>query len=336
VSDTGIGIDSAHVEELFEAFHQIEKGASRRYGGAGLGLAITRRLAQLMGGNCVAESTLGEGSTFRLTLPLGSGAEAKVAAEASVEPAPRPLPSRRSGHCALIIDDDEAAVDLMQRWLERMGYDVYSAMEGESGLALFRQHRPAIVLLDARMPGRSGYEILAEMRADPELGSTPIILITVEDDRARGLEAGASDYLRKPVTESELKTITQVYRGKAAGEILIIDDDDDAAELIKRSVEPAGFSMRRASNGLQGIEMASSSRPAAIVLDLAMPGLDGFGVIERLSASRDLADVPLIVLSGHEISLAQHRLLAAAGHRFFTKGMSTPREIAASLREMVA
>jgi CheY-like chemotaxis protein len=122
----------------------------------------------------------------------------------------------------------------------------------------------------------------------------------------------------------------------AHGEILVIDDDDDAAELIKRSVEQVGFSTRRAHDGLQGVKMASDMRPAAIVLDLAMPGLDGFGVIERLSANERLVDIPLIIVSGCEISLSQHRTLAAAGHRFFTKGASTPREIAESLRELVA
>jgi signal transduction histidine kinase/CheY-like chemotaxis protein len=336
VSDTGIGIDAAHLDDLFEAFHQVDKGVSRRFGGAGLGLAITRRLARMMGGDCLVESHAGDGSTFRLVLPLSPGGEIKAAAEAPASATARPLPVRRSQHCALIIDDDEAAIDLMQRWLERLGYDVYSAREGESGLALFRQHRPALVLLDALMPGRSGYEVLAEMRSDPELGTTPVILITVDDDRARGLDAGASEYLRKPITENELQTVTKVYRAKTAGEILVIDDDDDSAELIKRSIEPAGFSMRRACDGMQGLAMASTIRPAAIVLDLAMPGLDGFGVIERLGTTKELADVPLIVVSGHEISLAQHRVLAAAGHRFFTKGMSTPREIAASLQELVA
>jgi len=336
VSDSGIGIDEAHLNDLFEAFSQVENGTTRRYGGTGLGLAITRRLARTMGGDCLVESQVGRGSTFRLLLPLCAWSETSAHLDAADDLPLRPLPVRRSDRCALIIDDDEAAIDLMQRWLQRVGYDVYSALEGESGLAMFREHRPALVLLDALMPGRSGYEVLAEMRADPQLGNTPIILTTVDDDRARGLGAGASDYLRKPVTESELHAVTQVYRGKSGGEILVIDDDDDSAELLKRIVEPAGFSIRRASDGFEGIEMASNSRPVAIVLDLAMPGLDGFGVIERLSMSTELADVPLIVLSGQEISLAQHRVLAAAGHRFFTKGMSTPREIAASLQEMVA
>ncbi|MDQ8757623.1 response regulator [Sphingosinicella sp. LHD-64] len=336
VHDTGIGIDAAHLESLFEAFSQVEAGPSRRFGGTGLGLAITRRLARMMGGDCVVESVKGEGSTFRLHLPLSPPGDSQADEGRPTVAALRPLPVRTSERSALIVDDDEAAIDLMQRWLERMGYDVFAALDGETGLELAREHRPNLILLDALLPGCSGYDVLTELRADPEFGLTPVILITVDDDRARGLEAGASDYLRKPLTESQLRAVTQVYRARANGEILVIDDDDDAAELIKRSVEQAGFSTRRANDGLQGIEMASDVRPAAIVLDLAMPGLDGFGVIERLAANETLVDVPLIVVSGCEISLSQHRTLAAAGHRFFTKGASTPREIAESLREMVA
>ncbi|MDO7843674.1 response regulator [Sphingomonas immobilis] len=336
VIDTGIGIDAEHLDTLFEAFSQVEGGATRRFGGTGLGLAITRRLARMMGGDCTVESVKGEGSIFRLTVPLTPPVDGHAEDLRAIPFTADTVPDRTSERSVLVIDDDEAAIDLMRRWFGRLGYDVFSAIEGEAGLALARTHKPDLILLDALMPGRSGYEILAEMRVDPVLEKTPVILITVDDDRPRGLAAGASDYLRKPVTESQLRSITEVYRSKASGDVLIIEDDDDAAELIRRSVEQAGFSTNRAPDGLAGIEMIHTSKPAAIVLDLAMPRLGGFEVIERLAADEALAAVPIVVLSGCDISLSQHRMLAAAGHRFFTKGVSTPREIAQSLREMVA
>lgn len=336
VRDTGIGIDAAQLEGLFDAFSQLEPGPGRRYNGTGLGLAITRRLARMMGGDCTARSAIGEGSEFLLTLPLSpAGLEQPVDAPFASTLSHR-LPLRRAERCALVIDDDEAAIDLMQRWLQRIGYDVFATTDGEAGLELMREHKPDLVLLDALLPGRSGYDILKEIRSDRDLGLIPVVLITVDDDRARGLNAGASDYLRKPVTEDQLRAVTEIYRGKASGEILVIDDDDDAAELIQRSVEQVGFSSRRASDGIEGVEMASSLRPAAIVLDIAMPRLDGFGVIDRLSADASLTSIPVVVLSGCDISISQHRSLAAAGHRVFTKGASTPREIAQSLRELVA
>ena len=334
VRDSGIGIAAADLPHLFDAFSQIEDGHTRRVGGPGLGLAITRRLARMMGGDCTVESVEGEGSTFTLSLPLSL--KKALGEETLLFRSDHPLPMRSSERSALVVDDDEAAIDLMRRWLERMGYDVFAAPDGETGLAMAREHRPDLILLDALLPGISGYDVLAELRADAELSRTPVILVTVDDDRARGLSAGASDYLRKPIREEQLRAVAKLYDGNASGDVLVIDDDDDSAELIKRSVEQIGFSTRRACDGLEGVEMASSAPPAAIVLDLAMPGLDGFGVIERLSADEKLMNIPLIIVSGCDVSLHQHRALAAAGYRFFAKGSSTPREIAQSLRELVA
>lgn len=335
VRDTGIGIDGESLKGVFDDFGQGQSGSTRQFGGLGVGLAITRRLARMMGGDCVGESITGQGSTFCLSLPLNRGGEAQ-AEHAPSAPAIRAVPARRSERSALIIEDDAAATDLMYRWFDRMGYDVFVAADGEAGLTMAHEHRPDLILLDALLPGLSGYEVLTRLRADPILSLIPVVLVTVDDDRARGLAAGASDYLRKPVSEEQLRVVTAIYREKATGDVLVIDDDDDAAELIKRSLHQVGFSTRRASDGVQGVEMALEARPTAIVLDLTMPRLDGFGVIQRLSSDEKLMDIPLIVVSGREISLGQHRTLAASRHRFFTKGNTAPREIAQSLREMVA
>jgi len=334
VRDNGPGIAEADLAHLFDAFSQVDDGSTRRFGGPGLGLAITRRLARMMGGDCTVESVEGQGSTFCLSLPLSL--KRALGEESVLFRSDHPLPVRSSERSALVVDDDEAAIDLMRRWLERMGYDVFAAPDGETGLAMAREHEPDLILLDALLPGISGYDVLVELRADAALSRTPVVLVTVDDDRARGLSAGASDYLRKPIREEQLRAVAKLYESRANGDVLVIDDDDDSAELIKRSVEQIGFSTRRACDGLEGVEMASTTPPAAIVLDLAMPGLDGFGVIERLSADEKLMHIPLIIVSGCDVSLPQHRALAAAGYRFFAKGSSTPREIAQSLRELVA
>ena len=342
VRDTGIGIDEQDIEALFIAFEQGDSGFTRKYGGTGLGLAITRNLARLMGGDCQVESVKGQGSTFRLILPAGSQAE--VADQSSSDekvalaklPHPGTSPYTPQHLHVLVIDDDKDALELIRRWLTQMGMTSMVTDSPDMGLALARQHKPDMILLDALLPNRSGYDLLTELRADEQIKDIPTVLITVDDDRRRAISVGASDYIRKPLSKDQLRSVVELYCGTVDGEILVIDDDDAAADLIKRSVEEAGFRTRRAANGQQGLAMADDQRPSAIVLDLAMPGLDGFGVLDQLKRHDTLHDVPLIVLSSKEITLDQHRQLAAAGQRFFTKAASTPRQIAQCLKEMVA
>jgi signal transduction histidine kinase/DNA-binding response OmpR family regulator len=340
VVDTGIGIDAEQHERLFEPFYQGDASATRKFGGTGLGLAITRRLARLMGGDVTIETTADIGSTFLLTLPLNSAArESEVSAFASPTTAVASdiitVPSGND-RTALIIDDSESALDLMRRWLTRLDYDVLTATDGASGLALARSAKPDLIILDVLLPDRSGYDILSEFRADDALSETPIILVTVDDDRARGLEAGATDYIRKPVVEKQLREMLEVYRDKASGEILVIEDDDDAAELVRRCVQQVGFSCRRAKDGIEGLTMARDRTPIAIVLDLTMPNLDGFQVIEALTSEESLRDIPVIVLSACEISFDDHRRIIESGYLFCAKGTSSPREIAQHLKEMVS
>jgi DNA-binding response OmpR family regulator len=293
----------------------------------------------MMLGEVTVESDEGKGSVFTLKLPLNAGAvsqfdEGRATGEAAsvtttIEAA------EGFDKTALIIDDSDSAIDLMRRWLTRLNYGVVSATDGETGLAIARAQKPDLILLDVLMPGRSGYDILEELRADEALSSTPVILVTVDDDRARGLDAGATDYIRKPVAEAQLRTMLEVYKIKASGEILIIEDDDDAAELVDRCARQVGFTARRASDGAQGIEMASDQPPIAIVLDLAMPNFNGFQVIDALLADETLRAIPVIVLSACEISLEEHRRILDAGYLFCAKGASSPREIAQHLKEMV-
>jgi signal transduction histidine kinase/DNA-binding response OmpR family regulator len=338
IRDTGIGIHAQDLDHLFEAFQQVNGGATRQHGGTGLGLAVVRRLATAMDGECIVESVPGKGSVFRLRVPIGDIAAHKDRLRLSDSSAGEAIVVRTpsAAHTVLLVDDDQPTIDLVQRWLVRMGYNVVATTNAESALDLARQHKPDFILLDVVLPQKSGYDVLGELRADPDLAAIPTILVTVEDDRARGLKAGASDYLRKPISEHQLGAVLDVYRLRSSGEILVIDDDDDSADLLTRCVAQVGFSARRAVDGVQGLAMANEARPAAIVLDLAMPKMSGFDVLDRLAEIEGLRDVPLIVVSGCDISLEDHRRLALAGHRFFPKAVSTPREIAQSLKELVA
>jgi signal transduction histidine kinase/CheY-like chemotaxis protein len=337
ISDTGVGIDEDKLPNIFESFRQEDNSASRTFGGTGLGLAITRRLARLMGGTITVSSQKSKGSTFILSLPinpLGTAEPRRLATDTGQLTEVR-YNGEDDQRLALIIDDNEAANDLMSRWLARLGYRTITTVDGERGVELARTEQPDLILLDVILPGRSGYEILEELRNDADVGMTPIILVTIDDDRARALNAGASEYLRKPLAESDLREVLEIYGAKIVGDILIVEDDEDAGDLVQRCAEQVGLTVRRAVNGKQGLDMARERIPSAIVLDLSMPECDGLEVIRQLTADDRLRAVPVIVLSACEITLEDHRTIENAGYHFRPKGQSSPREIAMQLKSMV-
>lgn len=305
------------------------------------GEALTRhladRLAAAVSGSLTVEARGSSAWAYVLRVPLdidspGGQPVVRAIALPAVPSAEGALLSKS----ALVIDDDPATIDLMSRWLERGGYSVRSASNADQGLELARELAPDIVLLDALMPGRTGYDILPDLAALPAMRDTPILLVTVDDDRPRGLAAGASDYVRKPITENRLREIISVFENDLKGEVLIIEDEPASAALLERTVRRLGFSARFAADGAEGLAALHERAPAAILLDLNMPNLNGFEFIEALGRSEDYAAIPLIVLSGQELSVAQHHRLLAAGCRYYMKGSAAPREIAETLREMVA
>lgn len=241
-------------------------------------------------------------------------------------------PERR----ALVIDDDEAALSLMRRRLGRLGYVVLSASEGEAGLAIARSEKPDLIVLDIFMPGMNGYEVLEDIRADEAIGLTPVIIVTVDDDRLRALKLGATEYLTKPVPQEQLVRALAIFNEQLNGEILVIEDDPDAANIIVRSAAQFGISARCASDGIEGIRMIREKSPAAVVLDLTLPGMNGFQILEMIREDALLADVPIIIVSGRSVSLAEHEAITSAGCTYFMKGEVSPREIAQTLVRAMA
>lgn len=328
---------SATHEGCIDVVVEVASVAAREAPGEALTRHLADRLAAAAAGSLAIEPLGSSGWRYVLRLPLDIDSPATGPALRVIPLGAVPV-AEGGAHAksALVIDDDPATIDLMCRWLERGGYSVRSATNADQGLELARELAPDIVLLDALMPGRTGYDILPDLAALPAMRDTPILLVTVDDDRSRGLAAGASDYVRKPVTESRLREIISVYEKNLEGEVLIIEDDPGSAEVLERTVCRLGFSARLAADGAEGLAALRERAPAAILLDLNMPNLNGFEFIEMLGRSKEHAAIPLIVLSGQELSVAQHHRLLAAGCRYYMKGNAAPREIAETLREMVA
>jgi CheY-like chemotaxis protein len=240
------------------------------------------------------------------------------------------------GKLALVIDDDETALNLMQRRLSPLGYRIITATSGDEGLALARAEKPDLILLDIFMPGKSGYQVLEEIRQDAALRTTPVIVTTVDDDRSRALRLGAAEYLMKPISKDRLGQVLSVYHEQIEGDVLMIDDDRDACLLVVRAASQLGLKVRCAFDGLDGMRMIREKAPSALVLGLALPGMDGFQILASLQHKEALQKVPVIILFGPSSTLTEHDAVRKAGCAYFTKGDFSPCEVAQSLKLALA
>jgi len=222
VSDTGIGMTPEQRARLFEAFVQADAGTMRKYGGTGLGLAITRKLCLLMGGDIDVESTPGRGSAFTVRLPGeienfdGDATSVRLTTQTGLKiEFPNEEPARERP-LLLVVDDDPAVCDLMERLCGREGFDVLTAAGGAEGLRLARERRPDLITLDVVMPDVDGWTVLAALHSDPVLSRVPVVVVTVVDDRQRGLSLGARDYLVKPIDHERMLAVLATHRAGAA------------------------------------------------------------------------------------------------------------------------
>ena len=322
VRDEGVGIAPDDQERVFEEFRQVGDQA-QRMSGTGLGLALTRRLVEAHGGRIELESTLGSGSTFTVVLPD------RHPVEVGVEPDVLPVPDADSvrDRDILLIEDEASSARLLHTYLTKAGHQVRVASDGERGLASARAQRPAAIVLDILLPGIDGWEVLRQLKSDAALRDVPVIIATVVDERGVGLALGAVDYLVKPVDPKALLdrlgryTFTTKVKTRAM-KVLAIDDEVAALDMIEGTLEPLGFTVRRASSGSEGIELAQTAGADLIICDLMMPGVDGFEVVARLHDAVDTASIPILILTAHDLTEADKERLNGRVLGIATKGDS--------------
>ncbi len=338
VIDTGIGMTAEQLAKLFQPFSQADASTTRKYGGTGLGLTITRRFCQLMGGDVTVGSDPGRGSTFTIRLPARAPDHAPALppeAPAVVQETPA-----HDGGLVLVIDDDPAVLDLMRRSLEKDGFRVRVAHGGEEGLKLARQLRPGAITLDVMMPGMDGWAVLTELKGDPVTAETPVIMISFVDNKNLGYALGASDYLTKPIDRSRLSSILKKYRrerpeGTASALALVVDDDPDSRQMVRQILERDGWSVSEAENGRVGLERVSEARPDLVILDLMMPELDGFGFAEALRAHEQWQAIPILVVTAKDLTSADRKRLNGHILGVLQKGPYTRDELLSEIRREV-
>lgn len=332
VTDTGIGISPEQMERLFQAFSQADASTSRKFGGTGLGLVLSRRFCQMMGGDITVESEAGVGSTFTILLPVDGGAS-KAAGTASG----RAGTPAKGVPTVLVIDDDPAARDLMRRFLDQQGLQMAEAASGQEGLRLAKESHPAVILLDVMMPGMDGWAVLTALKADSELASIPVIMATILDERNMGFALGATDFLTKPIDRQYLARVLQKYRcAHPPCPVLLVEDHADLRELMRRMLEQEGWVVAEAENGRVALERVAENRPELIVLDLMMPEMDGFAFLEELRQNQTWRSIPVIVVTAKDLTVEDRQRLNGYVQYVVNKGSRGCEELLQELGGRIA
>jgi CheY-like chemotaxis protein/two-component sensor histidine kinase len=286
VGDTGIGISDEDQERIFSRFFRADSPPVQSTPGTGLGLSIVRSLVELHGGEIWLESELGEGSSFSFTLPVAE----------MTERAPEPRPSK-----VLVVEDDLDVAKLIQFHLSDDGREVLVAQRGDEALALARKERPDLITLDIMLPDMSGFDLLETLKSDPRTDEIPVVIVSVVPDQQRGLRLGAVAYVAKPIDEEKLLTAVRGALTRRSGTVLVVDDDRDTLAMLDEVLRANGFRARTVGEGREVLPTARREKPSLILLDLRMPDLDGYAVLENLKDDPELRDIPVIVMTGSEV-----------------------------------
>jgi len=328
VADTGIGIPEDKLDTIFEEFTQVDASTTRRAGGTGLGLPITRHFVQMHGGEINVESKGGVGSVFAFTLPIHPREEKEEqAASGETSEAQAPDGKRR---LVLAVDDDAHVLSLYKRYLEDEGYQVIGMTGSENVVQKAKEVLPYAITLDVLMPGKDGWQVLQELKNCPETHDIPIVICSILSEEGRGFSLGAADYLVKPIMEDELLNALGRLdhpKGKRV-EVLVIDDHVDDILLIRRILEAQGdYRINEANGGRAGIEMVRRRPPDVIILDLMMPDVDGFGVLEALKREPETRAIPVIVVTAKQLTEEDRKRLNGQVEVLLSKGLFTEREL---------
>jgi PAS domain S-box-containing protein len=345
VADTGIGLSPEQIVKLFQDFTQADPSTTRKFGGTGLGLALTRRFSQIMGGDVTLHSLPGKGSVFTIKLPavvseVKPGAAAEIAGAHVVGASPDGDGTERfapTESCVLVIDDDQVQRDLLDRFLSKEGFCVRTAAGGDAGLRLARQLRPVAITLDVMMPDMDGWSVLAALKADAALRDIPVIMLTMVDDPERGFTLGAADYATKPVDRARLSHILKKYTcPHPPCPVLVVEDDPATRELTRVILEKEGWMVSEAENGRAALACMERERPSLILLDLMMPEMDGFEFADRVRQHPEWRSIPIVVLTAKDLTAEERRRLNGSVETILRKAGDSRTALLNQVRDLVA
>jgi len=329
VSDTGIGMSQEQMAKLFNSFVQADSSTTRKYGGTGLGLVISKQLAFLMGGDVVVNSELGNGTTFTATFLADFIGASETLKNLSAQPSSlieNVVSLENSlGKTVLIIDDDPTVSELMKRQLIKENYKVVIAPNGKEGIRLARDLKPDVITLDILMPEMDGWSVLRTLKADPEVSDIPVIMASILDEKNKGFSLGAADFLSKPVQKEYLmKSIRNLIGDKENLKICLIEDDDSLRFTMREILEKQNVKIIEAENGKIGMSILQNEeiKPDLILLDLMMPVMNGFEFLKTIRET-ELGTIPILVLTGADLSEEEKKFLSGETLKILEKSDDT-------------
>jgi len=338
VWDTGVGVGPEDKERIFDEFEQADTTLSREYGGAGLGLALSKKLVELHGGTICVESSLGKGSTFIFTVPVTSVAESVVLEEAEAIGLTFPW-VKDEAPLLLVVEDDTATAELLTLHLSQAGYKVAHAYNGEEAIEKARSMAPFAITLDVMLPKKDGWEVLQTLKSDPQTADIPVIIHSIVDNKELAFALGATDYLMKPLDKeallSKLGEINMAL-GKVVlpSSILIIEEEESVTNYFKEIFEPQGYLVYAAAEGRRGIDLATTLRPTIIFMDFSLSNMPSFDVIQELKENPYTKNTPIFILTERDISVDDRMALMGKIERIVRKHAFDTKEMIDHIKEL--
>jgi diguanylate cyclase (GGDEF)-like protein/PAS domain S-box-containing protein len=338
VNDNGVGIGPEDKDRIFDEFEQVDTTLSREYGGAGLGLALSKKLVSLHGGNISVESNLGEGSTFTFTIPVTSAVESVEVEEPEAISLNFPW-MKEEAPLILVVEDDPATAELLTLHLTQAGYKVAHAYNGEEAIQKAKTMRPFAITLDVMLPKKDGWEVLQALKGESSTAEIPVIIHSIVDNKELAFALGAADYLMKPLDKSALLHKLEeinIARGKIANptSILVIESDEGVIEYFKEILEPQGFFIHTASTGKRGIELAHALRPSVILMDFVLTDMGSFDVIKELKENPYTKHTPIFILTERDISVEDRMTMMGNIERIVSKQAFDAKELIDHIKEL--